>query len=114
MQPAVVHQHEEGSQGKAACHQAHHHQGVGVRSVWTTVGVPSSGQSHVLCQRHRVVDGHAETTGALLHVEPAEDVDDAHHHVVDNLLPLGHAEVSLTLDDPEGHDTPAKEKTTHQ
>lgn len=108
MQPAVVYQHEEGSQGKAAGYQAHHHQGVGVGGVRATVGVPGRGQCHVLSQRHRVVDGHTEAAGALLDIEPAEDVDDAHHHVVDDFLPLGHAEVCLTLDDPEGHDTPGR------
>lgn len=77
----------------------------------TAVGVPSSGKCHVLSQRHRIVDSHAEAAGALLHIEPAENVDDAHNHVVDDLLPLGHAEVSLTLDDPEGHDTPETQKT---
>ncbi|KAF4076843.1 hypothetical protein AMELA_G00219840, partial [Ameiurus melas] len=43
---------------------------------------------------------------ALLHVEPAEDVDDPHHHVKDNLLPLGDAELGLAMHDPEGHDAP--------
>ena len=108
MQPAVVHQHEEGPEGEAAGDQAHHHQGVGVGGLRAAVGVPGGGQCHILSQGHGVVDGHTEAAGALLHIEPAEDVDDAYHHVVDDLLPLGHAEVGLTLDDPEGHDTPER------
>lgn len=112
VQPAVVHQHEEGSEGKAAGHQANHHQGGGVRGLWAAVGVPGGCKSHILSQRHRVVERHAEPAGALLDVEPAEDVDDAHDHVVDDLLPLRHAEVCLTLDNPEGHDTPRKTQRT--
>lgn len=71
-----------------------------------TVGVPGCSQSHILGQRHRIVDDQAEAAGPFFDIKPAEYVDDAHHHVVDDLLPLGHAKVSLTLDDPEGHDTP--------
>lgn len=112
MQPAVVHQHEEGSQGKAAGHQTYNHQGRRIGRLWVTVGVPGGSQRHILSQCHRVVDSHTETAGALFDIEPAEDVNDAHHHVVDDLLPLGHAEVSLTLDNPKGHDTPGK--TTQQ
>lgn len=112
MQPTVVHQHEEGPEGKAAGHQTNHHQGGWVCGLRATVGVPGSCQSHILSQRHRVVERHAETAGALLDVEPAEDVDDTHDHVVDDLLPLRHAEVCLTLDNPEGHDTPRKQQRT--
>lgn len=44
----------------------------------------------------------------LLDIEPGEDVDDAHHHVKDDLLPLANTEVCLTVDDPEGHDGPVE------
>lgn len=43
---------------------------------------------------------------ALLHVKPAEDVDNADHHVEEHLLPLGHAKVSAAVHHPERHDAP--------
>lgn len=46
---------------------------------------------------------------SLLDIEPGEDVDDAHHHVKHNLLPLADAEVSFTVDNPEGHDAPMQD-----
>lgn len=78
--------------------------------MWTAIGVPSSSKCDILSQRDRIIDGHAEAARALLHIEPTENVDDAHHHVVDDLLPLGHTEVCLTLNDPESHDTPKTQK----
>ncbi|KAF3857126.1 hypothetical protein F7725_008985 [Dissostichus mawsoni] len=35
-----------------------------------------------------------------------EDVHDAHHHVEQHLLPLGHAEVGASVHHPEGHGAP--------
>lgn len=43
---------------------------------------------------------------ALLHIKPAEDVDNADHHIEEHLLPLGHAEVGAAVHHPEGHGTP--------
>lgn len=74
--------------------------------MWAPVCIPGGGECHILHKNHTVVCGQAALRWTLLDIEPAEDVDDAHNHVVDDLLPLGHTEVCLTLDDPEGHGTP--------
>ena len=52
-------------------------------------GVPEAGERGVLQQNDAVVEGHAAAAAALLDIEPAEDVDDAHYHVVDDFFPLG-------------------------
>ncbi len=70
------------------------------------VNIPSSGECDILNQGHAAVHTQPKAGTAFFDVEPAKDVDDAHHHVVDDLLPFGHAEVSLALDDPEGHGAP--------
>ena len=105
VQEAVVDTHEEYAQCEAGGHDADQNKRVEV-SGEVAAGVPEAGEHGVLEQDDAVVEGHAAAAAALLDVEPAEDVDDAHHHVVDDFLPLGHAEVRLTLDDPEGHDAP--------
>lgn len=67
---------------------------------------PQPGEDGVLGQHHDVVRHHSVARPALLHVEPAEDVDDPNHHVEEHLLPLGHAEVGASVHHPEGHGAP--------
>lgn len=67
---------------------------------------PQPSKDAVLCQHHHVVRHHPVARPALLHVEPAEDVDNSDHHVEEHLLPLGHAKVSAAMHHPEGHGTP--------
>ena len=105
VQETIVDTHEEYAQREAGGHHTDQNERVEV-SGEVAAGVPEAGERGVLQQNDAVVEGHAVAAAALLDIEPAEDVDDAHYHVVDDLFPLGHAEVRLTLDDPEGHDTP--------
>lgn len=74
----------------------------------TTLNSPQAGQDAVLGQHHGVVRHHPVSRPALFHVEPAEDVDNADHHVEEHLLPLGHAEVSASVHHPEGHGAPVE------
>lgn len=67
---------------------------------------PQPRQDAVLSQHHHVICHHPVARPALLHVKPAEDVDNADHHVEQHLLPLGHAEVSATVHHPERHGAP--------
>lgn len=46
---------------------------------------------------------------SLLHIKPGENIDDSNNHVKNNLLPFADAEISLTVDDPEGHDAPVQD-----
>ncbi len=106
MQQAVVDKHKKCAQGVAPGHHAHHHHGVKVWSALAAVYVPHGSEGHIFGQDYEAVKKHTAPRGALTDAEPAEYVHDAHHHVVDDLLPLRHAEVRLTLDDPEGHGAP--------
>lgn len=106
VQQAVVHKHEKGTQGVATGHYAHHHHSIEVRDAWATIQVPRSSERHILGQYYKAVEKQAATCGSLSHAEPTEHIHDTHHHVINDLLPLGHAEVSLTLDDPKSHGTP--------
>lgn len=69
---------------------------------------PQPSEDGVLRQHHDVVRHHPVPRPALLHVEPAEDVDDADHHVEKYLLPFGHAEVGAPVHHPEGHGAPVE------
>ena len=69
---------------------------------------PQPSEDGVLRQHHGVVRHHPVPRLALLHVEPAEDVHDADHHVEEHLLPLGHAEVGAAVHHPEGHGAPVE------
>lgn len=74
--------------------------------VATCSNSPQPGEDGVFSQHHGVVRHHPVARPALLHVEPAEDVDDADHHVEEHLLPLWHAEVGASVHHPEGHGAP--------
>lgn len=105
MQETVIDTHKEYAQRKAGGHHADQDERVEIGGE-VPARVPEAGEHCVLQQHDAIVEGHPAAAAALLDVEPAEDVDDPHHHVVDDLFPLGHAEVCLTLDNPEGHDAP--------
>lgn len=107
MEETVVKQHEEDAKSKATEDRADDEKGVEVteRGVVTVV-IPQNRENHILSQNYDVVCGHPTTSPTLTNIEPAEDVDDTQHHIVDDLFPAGHAEIRLPLDDPEGHQTP--------
>lgn len=120
VQQTVVHKHEEGPQSIAAGHQTHHDDGVEVWGTRAMVHEPGSGEGHVLSKHSEAVDEHPTASAPFSHTEPAENVHDAHHHVIDDLLPFGHAEVCFALNDPKRHDAPvghdedAKVKLEHR
>lgn len=108
MKESVVHEHEDDAGEEAGEDDAQGRHGEGVRAGWWAIQVPQRAQGRVLTQDHEVVDEEAEAGASLFYIKPAEDVDDAHHHVKDNLLPLGDAEFGLAVYDPEGHDAPVQ------
>lgn len=73
-------------------------------ATWTNSPQPS--EDGVLGQHHNVVSHHSVACPSLFHIKPAEDIDDANHHIEEHLLPLGHTEVSASVHHPEGHGAP--------
>lgn len=69
---------------------------------------PQPCENGVLCQHYDVVHYHPVTRPSLLYIKPAEDVDNANHHVEEHLLPLGHAEVCASMNHPESHGAPVE------
>lgn len=108
MKESVVHEHEDDAGEEAGEDDAQSRDGEGVRAGWWAIQVPKRAQGRVLQKDHEVVDEEAAAGASLFHIKPAEDVDDSHHHVKDNLLPLGDAELGLAVYDPEGHDAPVQ------
>lgn len=108
MEESVVHEHEDDAGEEAGEDDAERGHREGVRAGRQAVQVPQRAQGRVLQQDHEVVDEETAAGATFLHVEPAEDVDDAHHHVEDDFFPLGDAELGLAVHDPEGHDAPVQ------
>ncbi len=79
-----------------------------VTLVATWSNSPQPSEDGVLGQHHGVVCHHSVARAALLHVKPAEDVDDANHHIEEHLFPLGHTEVRASMHHPESHGAPVE------
>lgn len=110
MQKAVVYEHEEDAKSEAAEDGANNKESIEVAEhIVRPIIIPQGGEDCVLGHHDNVIDGHPTAGATLPHVEPAEDVDDPQHHVVDDLLPARHAEVRLSLDNPESHETPVSD-----
>lgn len=105
----IIHEHEDYSSQKAAEDDTESRDGKSISDLRSPVQVPEGAQGCVLQKDYKVVDEQTAAGPSFLDVEPAEDVDDPHYHVKDNLLPLGDAELCLAVDDPEGHDAPVQD-----
>lgn len=106
MKEPIVDTHENHPWGEGQVNPAEHQHCIGVGGDRVSVGVPQASKHRILGKHHEVVDHHVVPGSALLHVEPAEDVDDAHHHVEEHLFPFGHAKIRAAMHDPERHGAP--------
>lgn len=109
MKEGIIHQHKNHARQKAAEHHTQRWDGKCICNLGSLVEVPEGTQGCIFQKDHKIVNEEPAACPAFLDVEPAEDVDDPHHHVEHNLFPFGDTEFCLTVDDPEGHDAPVKD-----